>query len=172
MSALDLRLPAVALLLGLGLGGGAAWQWQTNAYQRQLAELASDFQREREAAALALIDWNTKEQAKRQALEARLQASKETHFQELTDAQHIQARLRDRLATADLRLSVLLAAPAAATGGGGVPAAAGTGSVVHAAGRAQLDPAHAQRIVGITDDGDRGLIALKACQAYVRAIVF
>lgn len=170
MSLLGWRLPAVALLLGLGLGGGVAWQWQANAYQRQLGELAGHFQREREAAALAVIDWNIKAQAKRQALEARLQAINETHYQELTDAQQTQARLRDRLATADLRLSVLLATPAAAAGGGGVPATAGTGGVVHAAGRAQLDPAHAQRIVAIVGDGDEGLIALQACQAYVRAI--
>ncbi|MBH3429402.1 hypothetical protein [Pseudomonas alkylphenolica] len=36
--------------------------------------------------------------------------------------------------------------------------------------RAQLDPAHARRIVAITDAGDQGLIALRACQAYVRAL--
>lgn len=41
--------------------------------------------------------------------------------------------------------------------------------IVHAARRAQFDPAHAQRI-GITDTGGRGLIALRACQAYVKAI--
>jgi hypothetical protein len=40
--------------------------------------------------------------------------------------------------------------------------------VVHAARRAQLDPAHAQRIIAITDAGDQGLIALRACQAYIR----
>lgn len=50
------------------------------------------------------------------------------------------------------------------------PEPAGTGGVVHGAVRAQLDPAHAQRIIGITDDGDRGLIALQACQAYVREV--
>lgn len=33
--------------------------------------------------------------------------------------------------------------------------------------RAVLAPAHAQRTVVITDEGDRGLIALAACQAYV-----
>lgn len=44
------------------------------------------------------------------------------------------------------------------------------GGVVHAAPRARLDPAHAQRIIGITDDGDNALIALRACQAYVRAV--
>ncbi|MCP9736654.1 lysis protein, partial [Pseudomonas sp. GBPI_506] len=34
----------------------------------------------------------------------------------------------------------------------------------------QLDPAHAQRIIRITDDGDNAIIALRACQAYVSAI--
>jgi hypothetical protein len=42
--------------------------------------------------------------------------------------------------------------------------------VVHGRARAQLGPAHAQRIVAITDAGDQGLIALAACQAYVREV--
>jgi hypothetical protein len=42
--------------------------------------------------------------------------------------------------------------------------------VVHARVRAELDPAHAQRIIAITDEGDQRLIALAACQAYVRSI--
>ena len=41
---------------------------------------------------------------------------------------------------------------------------------IMAAARARLDPAHAQRIIAITDAGDRGLIALQACQAYIRAL--
>jgi len=91
----------------------------------------------------------------------------------MEDAQQTQARLRDRLATSDLRLSVLVDAgtftgPGCKSGG---REAAGTGSVVHGAVRAQLDRAHAQRIVAITDEGDRGLIALQACQAYVRLVI-
>jgi hypothetical protein len=35
---------------------------------------------------------------------------------------------------------------------------------------ARLALAHAQRIIGITNAGDQGLIALKACQAYVREV--
>ena len=77
-----------------------------------------------------------------------------------------QARLRDRLATTDLRLSVQL--DAAATVCDAVQAATLTGRVVHGARRAQLDSAHAQRIIGITSDGDQGLIALQACQAYAK----
>ncbi|MFL1559570.1 lysis protein, partial [Pseudomonas sp. O11] len=67
------------------------------------------------------------------------------------------------------RLSVLLDATDSASGCN-VPAAAGTVGLVHAARRAQLDPAHAQRIIDITDDGDNAVIALRACQAYVRAV--
>ena len=51
-----------------------------------------------------------------------------------------------------------------------VPSAPGAVGVVHAARRAQLGPAHAQRIVAITDDGDNAVIALRASQAYVRAV--
>lgn len=41
----------------------------------------------------------------------------------------------------------------------------------HLTGReSQTAPALAQRIIAITDEGDRGLIALQACQAYVRAL--
>ncbi|PMU85227.1 hypothetical protein C1Y30_30695, partial [Pseudomonas sp. GW704-F3] len=64
--------------------------------------------------------------------------------------------------------SVLLAEDSAS--GCNVPATPGAVGVVHGAARAQLDPAHAQRILAITGDGDQGLIALRACQAYVRTI--
>jgi hypothetical protein len=73
------------------------------------------------------------------------------------------------LATADLRLSVILATTDA-TSSCSVPTAAAAGRVVHGTTRAQLDPAHAQRIIGITDAGDQGLIALRACQAYAREV--
>ena len=109
------------------------------------------------------------EQDKRLALEQWLAASDQAHYRALTDAQTNQARLRDRIATADLRLSVLLAATA--TDSDGVQASTGPGRVVHATERAQLDRAHAQRIIGITGDGDQGLIALKACQNYINMIV-
>lgn len=86
----------------------------------------------------------------------------------MTNAQNDQARLRDRLATADLRLSVLIDADSA--GGCSVPPTSGAGGVGHAAVRARLDPAHAQRIIAITDTGNRGVIALAACQAYARKV--
>ena len=175
MKSLGLRVvvPIVllALLIGLALGGLAAWNWQANSYDKQLAKQGEDFQRERNEASVAVLDWQEDEQTKRRALEDRLQANDETHYKELLDAKKLQDRLRDRLATADLRLSVLLAAPPTATSGSsGVREASDSSGVVHGTTRAELDPAHAQRIIGIAGDGDDGLIALQACQAYVREL--
>ncbi|MCY1441232.1 Bacteriophage Rz lysis protein [compost metagenome] len=138
-------------------------------WQVQSEKQANVFQREREAAAVAVINWQGAEQARRRALEDQLQTKDKIHHQELTNAQANQTRLRDRLATSDLRLSVLLAAPAQGSGCG-VPATSGAGGVVHGAARGELDPAAAQRIIAITSDGDGGLIALRACQAYVRGM--
>lgn len=132
-------------------------------------EQAEAFQRERNQASVAVLDWQEDEQEKRRALEDRLQVNDETHYKELLDAKKLQDRLRDSLATADLRLSVLLAGPAT-SGSGGVREASGSSGMVHGGTRAELDPAHAQRIVAITGDGDEGLIALQACQAYVREL--
>lgn len=105
---------------------------------------------------------------KRYALERRLQASDQTHQRALTDAKQRQALLMDRLATADLRLSVILAQPPFA-GDDAVSAATGTGGVVYGGERAELDRAFAQRIVRIAQEGDEGLIALAACQGYARS---
>ena len=86
----------------------------------------------------------------------------------LSDEQTKQARLRDRLATADLRLSVQLDA-IGSNGSGGVQATTGAGGVGYGTARAQLAPEHAQRIIGITGD-DQGLIALQACQAFAKEV--
>ncbi|MBK5373486.1 lysis protein [Pseudomonas sp. TH43] len=155
---------ALALVL---IGAGSAWQFQDWRYGRQVAEQeqlhAESLNQLTQAAATA----QQAEQDKRLALEQRLAASEQTHFRKMTDAQRDQDRLRDRLATADVRLSVLLDATDVAKGCD-VPATSGAGGVDHAAVRARLDPAHAQRIIAITGEGDRGLIALQACQDYLR----
>jgi len=181
---LNWRIALLAVAVGLYAGGRGAWVWQASDYGKQLAEQAADYVqqladkdraygREREVAAAAALKQLEEQKSQRQALEDRLQEQGKTHWKEMNDAQQTQARLRDRLATADLRLSVLVDAGAFAAPGcdGGVREAAGTGGVVHGAVRARLDPAHAQRIIGITDTGDRGLIALKACQAYVHEVL-
>ncbi|MBT1262494.1 lysis protein [Pseudomonas sp. VS40] len=156
------------ILVLMASAAGVTWQVQDWRMGKQLSEQAGLHQADLAAIGAAAAAQARTEQDKRLATERKLAAQDQQHTKELSDAQRSQALLRDRLATADVRLSVLLAEDPA--DGCNVPSAPGAVGVVHAARRAQLDPAHAQRIIGITDDGDQGLIALRACQAYVREI--
>ncbi len=157
------RLVGVCLLLAL------VWQVQAWRYGAQLERQSAKHAQAIFQQSQASVYQQQAEQHKRLALEQQLGASDQQHARELSDAQRNQAALRDHLATADVRLSVLLDATDPAPGCA-MPAAASPGSVVHAAARGRLDPAHAQRIIAITDDGDNALIALRACQAYVQAL--
>ncbi|RKS23763.1 bacteriophage Rz lysis protein [Pseudomonas sp. WPR_5_2] len=165
------RLLAIGALMTTLIGGSAAsaWKVQDWRYGKQLAEQAGLHKDDLIAISNAAADRLRTAQDNRLALEQRLSTSEKNHYEELSDAQRNQALLRDRLATSDLRLSVLLDASDAASRCS-VPAGTEAIGVVHGGARAQLDPAHAQRIIGITDAGDQGLIALAACQAYVREI--
>ena len=158
----------VSLVLMVG-SAWASWAWQANAYGKQMAAKEAAHQAVLTNIANANSAQVLAEEGKRFALEQWLAASDQSHYRALTDEKTKQARLRDRLATADLRLSVQLDATAA-TGCDAVQATTSTGGVVYGAHRAQLDRAHAKRIIGITGDGDHGLIALQACQAYARAV--
>ncbi|BBR55381.1 Bacteriophage Rz lysis protein [Pseudomonas guariconensis] len=163
LSRLWLGLCLVLVLLSSAL----TWQVQAWRYGRLFAQQAEaqahEAQARAEEAARALLA----EREGRQQLEQRLQGSETRHFQELAHAQQTQARLRDRLATADLRLSVLVEQGANCPA---VPAPSSASGVDHGPVRARLDPADARRIIAITDTGDRGLIALRACQDYIRAL--
>ncbi|MBH3443996.1 lysis protein [Pseudomonas moraviensis] len=159
-----------ALLVALaGMSAALTWQVQDWRYGSRLSEQSRLHTETLNQLNLASAAQQRAEQDKRLALEQRLASSEQTHYRALSDAQRDQGRLRDRLATADLRLSVLLDTPTVA-GNGSVSATTATGGVDHGPERAELDSAHAQRIIGITDDGDRGLIALAACQAYAREV--
>jgi prophage endopeptidase len=159
----------IGFLLLMTVPAGLAWQVQAWRYGAQLERQTSLQADALSQQSQAVLRQQLVEQDKRLALEQQLSASDQQHARELSDAQRDQAHLRDRLATADVRLSVFLDATDPASGCA-MPATAAPGGVVHGGPRARLDPAHAQRVIGITDAGDNGLIALRACQAYVRAI--
>lgn len=167
MNPASLKLLIAGVAVALILVMSATWKIQDWRYGEKLAEQAGLHQSDLDKISSAAAAQVQAEQSKRLELEQRLSTSEQTHHKELSDAQTNQARLRDRLATADVRLSVLLEDSASCSS---VSAPAGAVGVVHGARRAKLDPAHAQRIIGITDAGDRGLIALRACQAYVREV--
>ncbi|WP_109785986.1 lysis system i-spanin subunit Rz [Pseudomonas sp. OV226] len=171
MIPLSWRIGGALVLIVTLMGGSAAlaWQIQDSRLGKQLAEQAGLHKDDLTTISNAAAAQVRADQDKRLALEQRLAASDQTHHKELTDAQTDQARLRDRLATSDLRLSVFLDATDPASGCS-VPTGTEAGGMVHGGARARLDPAHAQRIIGITDSGDQGLIALRACQAYAREV--
>ena len=161
----------LALTLLAGLSASAAWKVQDWRYGQQLVSkdllVASDDNQELQVVVREL----EQQKAERSALEAQLKADEEAHYKELKREQDARKVLRDRIATGELRLSVLLASGSPGINSGGqVSAATGAGGVVHGATRAELEPAHAQRIIGITDDGDDGLRALAACQAYAKKV--
>lgn len=159
---------AIGALVLVLIGAAGAWQFQDWRYGKQLAEQSRLHTETLNQLTMAAATAQQTEQDKRLALEQRLAASDKIHSEKMTNAQKDQALLRDRLATSDLRLSVILDAGSA--GGCSVPTTAGAGGVVHGPIRAELDPAHAQRIVAITHEGDRGLMALAACQAYAKEV--
>lgn len=164
-----MRFLGMFQLIGVCLLMAVTWQVQAWRYAAQLERQSADHAQAFSQQRLAALNRQQAEQDKRLALERQLSARDQQHAQELSDAQRNQAALRDRLATADVRLSVLIDAADPAIGCA-MPTSAPAGGVVHAAPRARLDPAHAQRIISITDDGDNALIALRACQAYARAV--
>lgn len=155
------------LLIAMAIAFGAAWQVQAWRYSGKLASQTALQADDLNNLTQAALRQQQIEQDKRLATEQQLAVSDQQHTRELSNAKRNQALLRDRLAAADVRLSVLLDASDSASGCK-VSAAPSSIGVVYAARRAQLDPAHAQRIIAITDAGDRGLIALRACQTYAK----
>ena len=85
------------------------------------------------------------------------------HTQELANAQATNAQLRADVAAGARRLSVLARCPAVRT-------ATGPASMDDAEARAELDPATAERIVAIANDGDAAIIALTGLQDYVSKV--
>lgn len=82
------------------------------------------------------------------------------HTKVLTDVQAQNKTLLARVGTGAQRLSVPARCPA-------VRATATTAGVDDAEARADIDPAAAQRIVAITNDGDEAIIALNGLIDYV-----
>lgn len=157
----------VVVLLIAGAGAWCAWTVQDWRYGSSLAKQEiKAAEKARDIAAATAVQLKH-EQDQRLALEDRMKADEITHYKELTDAKKARQLVFDRLATTDLRLSVLLAGGALRSSVEGVSTATSAGGVDHGVTRAELDPAHAQRIVGITGDGDEGLTALAACQGWV-----
>jgi hypothetical protein len=131
------------ILLAMVVSAAGTWKVQDWRYSERLADQAGQFQTDLGLVSAAAAKQASAATDKRLALGQQLVGQDQQHTKELSDAPRNQAVLRDRLATSDVRLSVLLDAADSASGCN-VPAAPGAVGVVHAAARVQLDPAHAQ----------------------------
>ena len=91
----------------------------------------------------------------------------QTHYEELRRAQSEIEHLRDAVVAGTRRLSIKATCPAAGTR---VPEATSTAGLGDGAGRADIDPGAAARIVSLTDRGDTAIRQLAACQEYARTV--
>ncbi|MGY2367163.1 lysis protein, partial [Pseudomonas azotoformans] len=105
-----------AILLAMVISAAGAWRVQDLRMGEKLAEQRAVHQKALDAITSEAWRQQTTEQDKRLATEQKLAAQDQQHTKELSDAQHNQSLLRDRLATADVRLSVLLDATDSASG--------------------------------------------------------
>lgn len=85
------------------------------------------------------------------------------HTKALTDAQATNNQLRVAVAAGARRLSIKATCPA-------VRATTGAARVDDAQARADIDPAAAERVVAITNDGDDAIRALSGLQDYVNHV--
>lgn len=91
----------------------------------------------------------------------------QTNYEDLRRAQAEIESLRAAVRAGDRRLSIKATCPA---GRASVPEATGTAGVGDGAGRADIDPGAAERIVALTERGDRAIRQLAACQEYARTV--
>ena len=155
---------AVAMLCTFAAG------WFSNGWRlgQQIERQQAAFQADLSTINLAAAKAQQEANEQRQALAKAIQQDSATRYQEYTDAQHQNAQLRADLLTAQRRLSVKVSGCSPATE---VSTASGTRGVDHAAGRADLDPGSADRIVAIANRGDDAIRQLMACQGYVKRIL-
>lgn len=143
-------LVAVAVIFGAGVLTGRALVGKTFAEYRE--DVALD----------ALVDQAhfTVEQNK---LNTKLADLSQRHQQEKSRAEAAESKLLADVQSGARGLSVIAK-------GCRAPAPPTTGSLDDADPRTELDPAHAGRIVAITQDGDEAIRALSALQDYVAAV--
>lgn len=161
-----MKTHAIAAAAGLALGALAGWFVTDLAGDAQIATLQGNH-----AEQLRTITAERDEQSRR-ALAAQQDAADavarldQQHYEEIARARTENEQLRAAVAAGARRLSIVATCPAA----GGVPAPAGAAGLDHAAGRADIDPGAAARIVALTDRGDEAIRMLRACQDYARTV--
>lgn len=143
-------LAVVAAIYGVGFV--SAWKWQSGECAKYREQQALD----------ALVD-QAHVMAQRDKLQSKLETLDAEHTEERQQAEKREQRLLADVESGRQRLSVLVRQCRASE----TTSAAG---VDDGAVRAELDPTHGARVIGITRDGDRAIRALSGLQDYVREV--
>lgn len=154
---------AVALAVGLLIGGyltDLAADATLATVKTEHAQTLQSYAEQRDAQARRAV------QAQQDAA-ATVAKIDQAHYEEMRRAQTELEQLRAAVVAGTRRLSIKATCPAV---GSRVPEATGTAGVGDAAGRADIDPGAAARIVALTDRGDTAIRQLNACQEYARAV--
>ncbi|WP_093121360.1 lysis system i-spanin subunit Rz [Variovorax sp. OK605] len=150
-----------ALLYLLAVAICAAWTglaYHLGAESRGAA-VRLEWQSERAANARAVVNALERTLDAQQALAEGLVARDAAHSKEIERVQGEKALLEHRLSSGGVRVSVPARAPACRPAGDEGASAAGQPEEA----RAELDPAFAAAVAGITGDGDAAIVDLNAC---------
>lgn len=159
------------LIAGLVVAAGAAFgthEIDANHYGAIISANSEQAALDKKAVSDAADAAAQKNMADLQAQIATLQTDAAARYKDLQDAQSQNATLRDSVASGNRSLSI--AVKPGTSGCSAVPKAGTAGPVLHDSNRAVIDPAAANRIVAIVNDGDDAIRKLAACQAYVRTV--
>lgn len=146
------------------------WIWQERKYEAQLNKKDATYQSQMAAIAKATAEEFQRRAEQRKDLEQRLSADESLKYGELQSAKKTNQALRDRLSTAELRLSVVLKAGPAGSCNGQVSGTTTGTSLDDGTVRGYLQPETATAILDIGSDADRCAIKLKALQDREREI--
>jgi hypothetical protein len=166
----------VVVVAVLAVGFCAGWTLNGWRYEAQLATANAAYEANMKTVSDTAAAAAEAQVAKTTDLQNQLAAEDAKHTKEMTDVQAQIAAAQAAVALPSGGLSVLATCPSTDTGSGNsVPSTPTASIVVHAAHvaaptRAVLDRGVAQRLLALTATGDKALVALSACQDYVKTI--
>lgn len=169
ISKLNLTRHLAGPLLAALLGAFLSWQWQANSWGNKLADTERRHAEQMTAITRAAAEAHATIRAREEALAERIAELDTRHYEEYRDAQKTNDQLAADLAAARQRLSVRVSHPAAC--GDRLPETTGAAGVDDGAGaRADLHPATAAGVIGVTARADECRARLTALQEWADAV--
>lgn len=150
---------AIAAVIALALGWSAFMHRRGEQAGRTAVQ--AEWERERNANARLVLHAIERRDDAQRALDTALAQRDSQHAKEIDHVQQEREALREQLRTGAVRVSVPTRVPECPAAGSGHQPGRAAAEPVPA--HAELDPAFAQDLAGITADGDAAIVDLNAC---------